>query len=177
MQLQIGVSRHTKNYPWQWMRSFGLIIRFAITLSTLRPCHVFCDWLFYGTLSKTIVLFLVACVHYNYKWVTNSIVHFQIFSSVWNIENVIMLHEKGVSNVSSHSFQPFNSPFQMAITTKTNMPILILNYILYILCLYSSIVVWCLSLNLRKEANMKKKLYQERNNENIWRVEALDYSF
>jgi hypothetical protein len=55
-------------------------------------------------LSKVTMCFLVACVHYNYKGVANSIVDFQMSSSVWNIENVIILHEKGVSNVSSHSF-------------------------------------------------------------------------
>jgi hypothetical protein len=47
-----------------------------------------------------------------------------------------MLHEKGVSNVSFHSFQPFNLPFQMAITTKANMPILI-QIIFYISCVYA----------------------------------------
>jgi hypothetical protein len=159
------------------MKSFGLVIRFATILSTSWPRHVFCDLLFYGILSKAIMLFLVACVYYNYKWVTNSIVHFQIFFSAWNIENLIMLHEKGVSNVSSHSFQPFNFPFQMAITTKANLPILISNYILYILCLCSSMVVWCLRISLRRKQIWKKKLYQKRNNENIWGVEALNSSF
>jgi hypothetical protein len=32
-------------------------------------------------LSKTTKVFLVACVHYNYKWVTNSIFDFQVSSS------------------------------------------------------------------------------------------------
>jgi hypothetical protein len=35
-------------------------------------------------LSKASRLVLVACVHYNYKWVANSIVHFQISSSDWS---------------------------------------------------------------------------------------------
>jgi hypothetical protein len=81
------------------------------------PSHKVCDYIFnfiamscllwltiLWHLSKATMLVLVACVHYNYKWITNSIVHFQISSSAWNIENVIMLHEKGVSNVSFHLF-------------------------------------------------------------------------
>jgi len=37
-------------------------------------------------LSKATMLFLVTCVHYNYKWVTNSIVDFQISSSVLKLD-------------------------------------------------------------------------------------------
>jgi hypothetical protein len=35
-------------------------------------------------LSKAIRLFLISCVHYNYKWVANWIVDFQISSSGWS---------------------------------------------------------------------------------------------
>jgi len=34
-------------------------------------------------LSKATRLFFVTCVHYNYKWITNSVIDFQIFSSVF----------------------------------------------------------------------------------------------
>jgi hypothetical protein len=30
----------------------------------------------------------------------------------WDMEDVGVFHEKKMSNVSLHSFQPFNSPFQ-----------------------------------------------------------------
>ncbi len=53
MQLQIGVPHHTKDDQWQWMRSFGLVVRFVIRLSTsmtmdekfLPSCKV-CDYTF-----------------------------------------------------------------------------------------------------------------------------------
>jgi hypothetical protein len=38
--------------------------------------------------------------------------------------------EKGVSIVSLHAFQPFNSPLQMPITIKVNMHILTSNHII-----------------------------------------------
>jgi len=41
--LQIEVSHHTMDPPWQSMKSCGLVIRFATTLSTSWPYHVFCD--------------------------------------------------------------------------------------------------------------------------------------
>jgi len=37
-------------------------------------------------LSKATRVFLIACVHYNYKWVANSIIDFQFFSSDWQHE-------------------------------------------------------------------------------------------
>jgi hypothetical protein len=48
--------------------------------------------------------------------------------SIWDLGDG-MLHEKGVSNVGSHSFQPFNLLLQMFVATKTNIPILISNCI------------------------------------------------
>ncbi len=49
--------------------------------------------------------------------------------STWDMEDVGVFHEKGVSIVSLHAFQPFNSPLQMPITIKVNMPILTSNHI------------------------------------------------
>jgi len=40
-------------------------------------------------LSKATRLFLVACVHYNYKWIANLVVDFQISSNV--IEDLLLL--------------------------------------------------------------------------------------
>jgi hypothetical protein len=40
------------------------------------------QWIFLWHLSKTIRLFLVVCVHYNYKWVTYLVIDYQISSSV-----------------------------------------------------------------------------------------------
>jgi hypothetical protein len=45
------------------------------------------------------------------------------------MEDVGAFHEKGVSIVSFHAFQPFNSPLQMPITIKVNMPIFTSNHI------------------------------------------------
>ncbi len=45
------------------------------------------------------------------------------------LEDVGVFHEKGLSIVSLHAFQPFNSPLQMLITIKVNMPILTSNHI------------------------------------------------
>jgi hypothetical protein len=49
--------------------------------------------------------------------------------STWVKEDVGMFHEKGLSIVSLHAFQRFNSPLQMPITIKVNMPILTSNHI------------------------------------------------
>jgi hypothetical protein len=49
--------------------------------------------------------------------------------STWDMEDVGVFHEKGLSIVSLHAFQPFNSPLQMPITIKVNMPILTSNHI------------------------------------------------
>jgi hypothetical protein len=49
--------------------------------------------------------------------------------STWDMEDVGVFHEKGVSIVSLHAFQPFNSPLEMPITIKVNMPILTSNHI------------------------------------------------
>jgi hypothetical protein len=32
MQLQIRVPHHIKDHPWQWMKKFSLVLRFATTL-------------------------------------------------------------------------------------------------------------------------------------------------
>jgi hypothetical protein len=48
--------------------------------------------------------------------------------SIWDLGDG-MLHEKGVSNVGFHSFQPFNLLLQMLVVTKAYLPILISNYI------------------------------------------------
>jgi hypothetical protein len=45
------------------------------------------------------------------------------------MEDVRVLHERGVSNVSFCLFQLFNLSFQISIVTRTNLPILSLNYI------------------------------------------------
>ncbi len=47
-------------------------------------------------LSKAIRLFLVACVHYNYKWVTNSLVDFQILFNEIMFESCIEVVDLGV---------------------------------------------------------------------------------
>jgi len=49
--------------------------------------------------------------------------------STWDMENVGVFHEKGLLVVSLHAFRPFNSPLQMPITIKVNMPILTSNHI------------------------------------------------
>jgi hypothetical protein len=49
--------------------------------------------------------------------------------STWNMEDVGVFHEKGVSIVSLDAFQPFNSPFQIPVTIKVNMPISTSNHI------------------------------------------------
>jgi hypothetical protein len=48
---------------------------------------------------------------------------------LWIWKTLECCMKKGVSNVSSHSFQPFNSSLQMFVTPTTNLPILISNYI------------------------------------------------
>ncbi len=42
-----------------------------------------------------------------------------------------MLNEKSVLNVDSHSFQPFNLPFQTSVVIRVNLPILISNYVFF----------------------------------------------
>jgi len=49
--------------------------------------------------------------------------------STWDMEDVGVFHDNGVSNVGPHSFQPFNSSLQMPIATRGNLPILISNHI------------------------------------------------
>jgi hypothetical protein len=49
--------------------------------------------------------------------------------STWDMEDVGVFHENGVSNVGPHSFQPFNSSLQMPIATRVNLPILTSNHI------------------------------------------------
>jgi len=49
--------------------------------------------------------------------------------STLDMEDVGVFHEKGLSIVSLHEFQPFNLPLQMPITIKVNMPILTSNHI------------------------------------------------
>jgi hypothetical protein len=53
---------------------------------------------------------------------------FEQFSTC-DVEDVGMLHEKGVPNVGLCAFQLFYSPCQMHVTTRTNMPILTSNFI------------------------------------------------
>jgi hypothetical protein len=38
----------------------------------------------------------------------------------WYVEDVGVLHEKNVSNVDFHAFQPFYSPLQMHVVTRAN---------------------------------------------------------
>jgi hypothetical protein len=47
--------------------------------------------------------------------------------SIWDMGNVGMFDEKGVSNVGPR--QSFNSSFQMLVVTRANMPILTSNHI------------------------------------------------
>jgi hypothetical protein len=49
--------------------------------------------------------------------------------STWDMEDVGVFHDNGVSNVGPRSFQPFNSSLQMPIATTVNLPILISNHI------------------------------------------------
>jgi len=49
--------------------------------------------------------------------------------STWDMEDVGVFHDNGVSNVSPHSFQPFNSSLQTPIATRVNLPILMSNHI------------------------------------------------
>jgi hypothetical protein len=48
------------------------------------------------------------------------------------VEDVGMLHEKGVPNVGLHAFQLFYSACQMHVIVRTNMPILTSNIIFQI---------------------------------------------
>jgi hypothetical protein len=50
-------------------------------------------------LSKAIKLFLIACVHYNYKWVANSVLDFQISSNEVINQNI---HTQLCMNVKTH---------------------------------------------------------------------------
>jgi hypothetical protein len=49
--------------------------------------------------------------------------------STWDMEDVGVFHENGVSNVGPHSFQPFHSSLQMPIATRVNLPFLTSNHI------------------------------------------------
>jgi hypothetical protein len=49
--------------------------------------------------------------------------------STWDMEDVGVFHENGVSNVGPHSFEPFNSSLQMPIATRVNLPILTSNHV------------------------------------------------
>jgi hypothetical protein len=49
--------------------------------------------------------------------------------STWDMEDVGVFHDNGVSNVGPHSFQRFNSSLQMPIATRVNLPIIISNHI------------------------------------------------
>ncbi len=47
---------------------------------------------------------------------------------IWDMKDVKMLHEKGVSNINSHSFQSFNLSFQIFVIKRDNLFILTSNY-------------------------------------------------
>jgi len=42
-----------------------------------------------------------------------------------------------------------------------------------ILCLCSSMVVWLLGFDLKKDTKMRRRIYQERKNESMWGIETL----
>jgi len=64
------------------MKSFGVVVKFIITFLTSWPC-VSCllQLIVLWHLSKATRVFLLACVHYNHKWIANLVIDFQISSS------------------------------------------------------------------------------------------------
>jgi hypothetical protein len=76
---KLKVPHHIKNHPWQWMKLFGLVIRFATYTFNFMAMSCLLRLTTLRHLSKAIRLFLITCVHYNSKWIANLVVDFQIY--------------------------------------------------------------------------------------------------
>jgi hypothetical protein len=78
---KLKVPHHIKNQPWQWMKFFGLVIRFATYTFNFMAMSCLLQVTVLWHLSRAIKLFLITCVYYNYKRVANLVIDFQIYSS------------------------------------------------------------------------------------------------
>jgi len=87
---------------------------------------------YFMALAKATRLFLVACVHYNYKWITNSVVDYQISSSVSKAFTRVVQHTfvktliKIVANITTTNKKHFFS-FQGNVEVVINKELMAIN--------------------------------------------------